>query len=116
VRVIQERLDEFKVEQLAAFIRAQPKHPEDDVLDDKTDWSKFDVSMLEVHLIEELCEYFEVSEETTQKIVNLLYPRAPGPRNPKEAVDIANMAFLLWGVERATRQKEFREEMKAETS
>ena len=77
-KVLRRRLADFKEEMIRAFIGAEYKHKEESVTDDEFDWRNFDWVAIEEHFWKEIDELKE------------------NPGSPKELVDIANMAFLLW--------------------
>ena len=92
-KILKERLDSFQIEQLTKFFDMRHKHPNDDVCDNNTDWSKFDLYAIWKHLLE---EFFEVT--------NILFDlngnkKAIDPiginQLRQECVDVGNMAFLL---------------------
>jgi hypothetical protein len=92
-KVLRKKLDDFQIEQLTKFFNVRYKHPNDDVCDNNTDWSKYDLWKVLDHLMEEIIE-----------VCNLLYINAPDPKNTEkidfkqlrmECVDVANLAFIL---------------------
>jgi len=72
------RLEEFRKEMLEAFKAADWKHPNDSVMNDKTNWSDFDWDAIKAHTVEEFAECIL------------------SPHTAKEWADLANMAFLMW--------------------
>lgn len=95
---LNERLDAFRAEMFAKFIMVEHKHRVNSVTDDKADWLTFDWEAIEQHFIVEFAEYFNLTKEETDQLIGLIY-RAENyhdQRKPKEAVDTANMAFLMW--------------------
>ena len=92
-KLLKEKLNSFQIEQLTKFFNVRHKHPHNDVCDNNTDWSKFDLWKVLDHLLEEIIE-----------VCNLLYINAPEPKTTEkinlkqlqeECVDVANMAFIL---------------------
>lgn len=69
-------LNEFNRAQIAKFIAVEHKHPNDSVTTD--DWSKWDWDSIRKHFLDEIKELLEA------------------PHDPKELIDIGNIAFLLW--------------------
>ncbi len=105
---LNECLDTFRAEMFAKFKAVEYKHRGQSVTDDKIDWMSFDWDGIEAHFIEEFAEYFNLTKEETDQLIGLIYrsENYHDPRKPKEAVDTANMAFLMWWFE---TQKETQE-------
>ena len=92
-KILKERLDSFQIEQISKFFAVRDKHKGDDICDNQTDWSKYDLWGVWSHLLDELVE-----------VRNLLYDRFAEPKKTEsidlkqlrmECVDLANMAFIL---------------------
>lgn len=90
---LKERLNSFQIEQISKFFAVREKHEGNDVCDNRTDWSRFDLWQIWDHLLDEVAE-----------VRNLLYDNSlksekAGNINLKqlrmECVDLANMAFIL---------------------
>ena len=95
---LNERLDAFRAEMFAKFKRVEFKHRGNSVTDDNVDWMTFDWDKIENHFIEEIAEFFNLTKEETDQLFGLIY-RAQNRhdlQSAKEAIDIGNMAFLLW--------------------
>ena len=92
-KILEQRLDSFQIEQLTKFFNVRHKHPNDDVCDNNTDWSKYDLWGIYVHLLEEVAEVRKLLYN------NSIRSEKPGNINFKqlrmECVDVANMAFIL---------------------
>lgn len=95
---VNERLDTFRAEMFAKFKAVEHKHRRESVTDDRVDWLAFDWAAIESHFIEEFAEYFNLTQGETNQLYGLVYTRKNklDPNSAKEAVDVANMAFLLW--------------------
>ena len=81
------------MEQISKFFAVRDKHKVDDICDNQTDWSKYDLWGVWSHLLDEVVE-----------VRNLLYDRFAEPKKAEsidlkqlrmECVDLANMAFIL---------------------
>ena len=81
MRKIDKYLREFNKAQIDKFEKRKNKHTDDNVTDDNTDWSKLDFMDLYNHLMDEIVE-FEHAETPA--------------RMRDEAIDVANLAFLVW--------------------
>jgi len=95
---LNERLDAFRAEMFAKFKRVEHKHRGASVTDDNVDWTSFDWEQIEEHFIKEIAEYFSLTKAETDQLFGLIW-RAENrndQRSPKEAVDVANVAFLMW--------------------
>lgn len=95
---LNERLDAFRAEMFAKFKAVEHKHRDGSVTDDKVDWLNFDWGSIRDHFIAEFAEYFNLTAAETQQLYGLVYTRENKleVENPKEAVDVANLAFLMW--------------------
>ena len=92
-KILKERLDSFQIEQLTKFFDVRHKHPNDDVCDNNTDWSKFDLYAIWNHLLE---EFFEVTNILFDSNGNKKTIEPIGINQLRqECVDVGNMAFLL---------------------
>src|SRR5712692_6955042 len=86
-----ERLQRFNYHQLDAFVRHIKKHEHDgtDCTNDNNRWG-WKQRLIENHLIEELCEYFNLSKEEYNTIIKMTISRPE--RNIDETIDIANLS------------------------
>ena len=71
-------LDEFNKAQLEKFIKRQDRNKGFNVCDNNLDWTTINWDHVRNHFLGELKEIIEA------------------PHDPKELIDIGNMAFLLW--------------------
>lgn len=81
MRKIDKYLKEFNQAQINKFEKRKNKHTDDNVIDDNTDWSKLSFMDLYNHFMDEIVEFENA---------------ATPARMRDEAIDVANMAFLLW--------------------
>ena len=92
-KILKERLDSFQIEQISKFFAVRDKHKGDDICDNQTDWSKYDLWGIWNHLLEEVVKvrnllYGGFAERQKTESINLKQLRM-------ECVDLANMAFIL---------------------
>ncbi|KKR01662.1 MAG: hypothetical protein UT24_C0003G0069 [Candidatus Woesebacteria bacterium GW2011_GWB1_39_12] len=95
---LNEQLDAFRAEMFAKFKAVEHKHRGASVTDDNIDWLTFDWEQIEQHFIEEFAEYFNLTKDEIDQLIGLIYrsENYNDPRKTKEAVDAANMSFLMW--------------------
>lgn len=111
---LNQNLDEFRAEMFAKFKAVEHKHKGNSVTDDKVNWLAFDWKAIEAHFIDEFCEFFALEAEDRKALMKMIQqkkdfyiwantPEDRGragvvaePDREKEAVDVANMAFLMW--------------------
>ena len=87
MKILDKRLYAFREVMLNKFIEVEYKHPHNSVTNDNVDWNNFDWNAITNH-------YFEEIEEVKQ--MHLENRIRATPINPKEYIDVANMAFLLY--------------------
>ena len=108
---LEQRLDVFKAVMLDKFKQVEHKHRGNSVTDPNVDWLTFNWEQIETHFVDEFCEYFGLFEEERKKIwkvirANREFRAFQGdrgragplwePNEEEEAIDVANMAFLMW--------------------
>ena len=104
---LNERLDAFRAEMFAKFKRVEHKHRDNSVTDDSIDWMTFNWDQIEQHLIEEFGEYFNLTKQEIDQLLGLIYrsENRHDSHSEKEAIDLGNMAFLMWWHEVASKQE-----------
>jgi len=93
---LRHQLDEFLEEMFHRFELAEPKHKGNSVMDDSIDWNSFDWKAIELHAINELGQFFGLTEREANHLFDLLAPHLTDPHEPRRAVHVSNMFFLLW--------------------
>ena len=111
-KVLNSRLDLFRQEMMDKFRAVEHKHRDGSVTDDSLDWLTFDWPAIEAHFVDEFCEFFALESDDIRSLMRAIQDKkdfylwgnmdrgragtVAEPDRAKEAVDVANMAFLMW--------------------